>query len=73
VRNPFAHGTVHEAGEDLQAAVRSNPEVLTLWKNLTPLGRNEFILLSSRPVRQAGIDRAPQTSAALPSCDQGNG
>lgn len=41
--NAFPHGTVHQAGEDLQAAVRSNPEVLALWENLTPLGRNEFI------------------------------
>jgi len=41
--NAFPHGTVHEAGEDLQAAVRSDPKVLTLWENLTPLGRNEFI------------------------------
>lgn len=43
VTNAFLHGTVHEAGEDLQAAVRSNPNVLALWENLTPLGRNEFI------------------------------
>ena len=41
--NAFRHGTVHDAGEDLQTAVRSNPEVLALWENLTPLGRNEFI------------------------------
>ena len=41
--NAFSHGTVHEAGEDFQAAVRSNPEVLSLWEGLTPLGRNEFI------------------------------
>ncbi len=41
--NAFLHGTVHEAGEDLQEAVRSNPQVLALWENLTPLGRNEFI------------------------------
>src|SRR3546814_10548172 len=43
VTNAFPHGTVHEAGDDLQAAVRSNPKILTLWENLTPLGRNEFI------------------------------
>ncbi|RYY44957.1 MAG: hypothetical protein EOP59_05305, partial [Sphingomonadales bacterium] len=30
-------------GEDLQAAVRADPEVLSLWESLTPLGRNEFI------------------------------
>src|SRR3546814_5670496 len=43
VTNAFPHGTVHEAGDDLQAAVRSNPKILKLWENLTPLGRNEFI------------------------------
>lgn len=43
VANPFPHGTVHVAGEDLQAALRSNPDVLALWESLTPLGRNEFI------------------------------
>jgi hypothetical protein len=43
VANRFSHGTVHEAGEDLQAAVRSNLEIFALWENLTPLGRNEFI------------------------------
>lgn len=41
--NAFPHGTVHRAREDLQAALRSDPEVFALWKGLTPLGRNEFI------------------------------
>jgi hypothetical protein len=39
----FLHGTVHQAGEDLQAAIESSPNVLALWQSLTPLGRNEFI------------------------------
>lgn len=39
----FPQGTVHEAGEDFQAAVRSNLEVFALWERLTPLGRNEFL------------------------------
>jgi len=39
----FAHGTVHVADEDLQAAIRSDARVLALWEALTPLGRNEFI------------------------------
>jgi hypothetical protein len=43
VAKAFPHGTVHEAGEDLQAALRSDPQTLVLWENLTPLGRNEFI------------------------------
>jgi hypothetical protein len=41
--NTFLHGTVHKAGNDLQAALRSVPKVLVLWESLTPLGRNEFI------------------------------
>jgi hypothetical protein len=41
--NTFPHGTVHKAGEDLQAALRSDQKVFVLWENLTPLGRNEFI------------------------------
>jgi hypothetical protein len=41
--NDFPHGTVHDAGEDLQEAVRSNPTVFARWESLTPLGRNEFI------------------------------
>ncbi|WP_425904969.1 YdeI/OmpD-associated family protein [Nitrobacter sp. TKz-YC02] len=41
--NAFPHGTVHEAREDLQAALRSDPKVFVLWESLTPLGRNEFI------------------------------
>ena len=39
----FSHGTVHEAAEDLQAALRSDPEVLARWEGLMPLGRNECI------------------------------
>ena len=39
----FPHGTVHEAGEDLQAALLSDPAMFALWEGLTPLGRNEFI------------------------------
>lgn len=41
--NNFPQGTVHEAGEDLQAALRSDAGILSLWGGLTPLGRNEFI------------------------------
>lgn len=60
--NVFPHGTVHQAGEDLQAAVRSNPAAFELWKGLTPLGRNEFICWvddAKQPTtRQRRIQRA---------------
>ena len=41
--DPFPHGTVHQAPDDLQAAIGSEPALLALWQALTPLGRNEFI------------------------------
>lgn len=39
----FSHGTVHEAGDDMQAALTADSETHALWESLTPLGRNEFI------------------------------
>lgn len=39
----FLQGTVHEAQPDLREAIEADPEVLSLWQSLTPLGRNEFI------------------------------
>ncbi len=39
----FLHGTVHEAQDDLRAAILSDPVIFDLWQKLTPLGRNEFI------------------------------
>jgi hypothetical protein len=57
----FLHGTVHTAGEDLQAAVRSDPNLLSLWDSLTPLGRNEFICwiedAKQQKTRQRRIER----------------
>ena len=52
----FLHGTVHEAGKDLQAVVQSDPKVLALWENLTALGRNEFICWVD-DAKQAGTRR----------------
>jgi Bacteriocin-protection, YdeI or OmpD-Associated len=43
LQGPFPQGTVHEAQEDLQAALQADAGVLALWTSLTPLGRNEFI------------------------------
>ncbi len=39
----FAQGIVHQAQEDMRAAISADPAILALWQNLTPLGRNEFI------------------------------
>lgn len=40
---PFAQGVVHEAGSDMEAAIRADAAVFALWQGLTSLGRNEFI------------------------------
>ena len=37
------HGTVHRLPPDMQAALADDPQVLALWRDLTPLARNEFI------------------------------
>ena len=39
----FLHGTVHQAPDDLRAAIAADPALLALWQGLTALGRNEFI------------------------------
>jgi hypothetical protein len=62
VAKAFPQGTVHEAPEDLEAAIRAAPEVLALWESLTPIGRNEFICWvedAKRPAtRQRRIERS---------------
>lgn len=57
----FLHGAFHQAGEDIQDALRSDPQVLALWQALTPLGRNEFICwiddAKQQATRRRRIDR----------------
>lgn len=43
VTDAFPQGTVHQACDDFEAAIRSDARILQLWETLTPLGRNEFI------------------------------
>ncbi|WP_334061187.1 hypothetical protein [Limimaricola cinnabarinus] len=37
----FLHGTVHEAGEDLQAALQSDSKILALWDVVAHLGEGD--------------------------------
>jgi bacteriocin resistance YdeI/OmpD-like protein len=42
--SPFVPGgVVHEIPGDLRRALIANPAVLDVWKDITPLARNEFI------------------------------
>ena len=36
-------GVVHDLPDDLAAALRSDPEALATWQDITPLARNEWI------------------------------
>lgn len=64
VANAFPHGTVHEACEDSQEAVRSDPTVFALWEKLTPLGRNEFICWVE-DAKQPHLDAAADDGSGL--------
>lgn len=39
----IATGTVHGVPADLREALASDPSVLAIWNDLTPLARNEWI------------------------------
>ncbi len=57
----FLQGTVHQAQNDLRDAIEADAGLFTLWQNLTPLGRNEFICwvddAKQAPTRQRRIQR----------------
>jgi uncharacterized protein YdeI (YjbR/CyaY-like superfamily) len=40
---PVPGGVVHELLPDLREALTGNAAALTLWQDITPLARNEFI------------------------------
>lgn len=39
----ISEGTAHKLPKDLKAALVADKEILTLWEDITPLARNEFI------------------------------
>jgi uncharacterized protein YdeI (YjbR/CyaY-like superfamily) len=39
----ISSGTVHRLPTDLRAALASDPKLLTIWEDITPLARNEWI------------------------------
>ncbi len=39
----ISSGTVHKMPDDLCKSLASDPKVLALWEDITPLARNEFI------------------------------
>lgn len=43
IKQKIATGTVHSVPSDLQNVLRSDPNALKKWNDLTPLARNEWI------------------------------
>ncbi|MBY0539161.1 YdeI/OmpD-associated family protein [Patescibacteria group bacterium] len=43
VKRGISSGTIHKIPSDLEKAVVSLPKVKTLWEDITPLARNEWI------------------------------
>ena len=43
VTNDILGGVVHELPADFKKAILSDPKVLSLWDDITPLARNEWI------------------------------
>jgi len=43
IREKIATGVVHSVPPDLQKALASDPKALSIWNDLTPLARNEWI------------------------------
>jgi len=42
-KKAISGGVVHEVPEDLKKALTSDPKALSIWEDLTPLARNEWI------------------------------
>jgi uncharacterized protein YdeI (YjbR/CyaY-like superfamily) len=43
IKKGISGGTVHQLPADLGKAITSIPKVLSLWEDITPLARNEWI------------------------------
>lgn len=39
----ISQGVVHKVPADMQKLLTSTPDVLTVWEDITPLARNEWI------------------------------
>lgn len=44
-KTKILRGVVHTVPSDLQKALRAKPSILKIWRDLTPLARNEWICL----------------------------
>lgn len=43
IKKDIASGIAHKVPLDLQKILMSNPKVILVWKDITPLARNEWL------------------------------
>lgn len=57
VKKEVTSGVVHKMPTDLRKALASSPVTLNLWKDITPLARNEWIcwVTSGKKLETRGI------------------
>jgi uncharacterized protein YdeI (YjbR/CyaY-like superfamily) len=57
IKNKLASGTVHTMPSDFQKALLSTPKAVAIWKDITPLARNEWIcwVTSGKKAETRGI------------------
>lgn len=48
-KEKISGGTVHKLPEDLKKMLVSNQKILSLWEDITPLARNEWICWVTSP------------------------
>jgi hypothetical protein len=67
MKNEILTGVVHKVPADLQRVLNSNEKVRTLWNDLTPLARNEWIcwitIVRKAETRKDHIKRAKKEIA----------
>ena len=57
IKKALTGGTVHPLPVDLRSAITATPAVRTLWEDITPLARNEWIcwVTSGKKAETRGI------------------
>ncbi len=58
----ISHGTVHKLPADLKTALLAKPKAVSVWEDITPLARNEWICwvvsVMKQETRDEHVERA---------------
>lgn len=52
MKNQISSGLVHKIPKDLETAINSSPKVKSLWEDITPIARNEWICWVISPKKE---------------------